>query len=564
MKYEDINELIEDLERLPKKEATKKLTEYYVRTRFGLSTKEFRRGYTDGAYDGGIDFHYKENQTYFIFQTKYLSKDRALSESEITDEIYKIINTLENPNPKNPAIEFVYEIKSQLKNPEAALEVILLTTGKVKDEHINEAQRVLKKISQKYDWKINIEFIPIDNYKLDTIIFDINHGFVPYTGKKEVRIDKYILEENHNIPSITTTIRIGDILKWFKDSSEIDHYIQKNVRGFLGDNKINKEIRKSYRENPTEFWYKHNGIIIFVDDFAIEQGKLILRNPQIVNGAQTIRSLYSEYKKLRNNARILLRVYRLPYENTETYRRGIGIVSALNTQNNILYSDLRSSDPRQVRLEKLFSEIGYKYWRKRVKGMKSRERSITMKNLALIYYVCKRKEPYKGVIGHVEELFSDSKKYDEVFDENRIKEDLSAYHIISEYITAWAIDQIIKKKILRELDDKRDQKLFKFIRFYILAEIYHKLIKWKRMRIDDLQMWNHFILTDGFEDTITKYGRRIFKIAKKMMPRDTDEPRAFYRERKTTKIFFSKVPEFRTFEKKIERCYSKFEEENYA
>ncbi len=205
-------------------------------------------------------------------------------------------------------------------------------------------------------------------------------------------------------------ININEILKWFKDSEEVNRALQKNVREFLGDSFINKDIENSYMSAPDWFWYKHSGIIIFADNITIENSEnphLVLRNPQIVNGGQTIRTLFSAFSKNNrndNNAKVLLRAYRLPYENFETYKRSIDIISVLNTQAKILSSDLRSTDPRQVRLEKLFHKLEYKYWKKRSKEAKSAKLTIIMRNLALRYYICKNKAPHIGVMGKVEEL----------------------------------------------------------------------------------------------------------------------------------------------------------------
>ncbi len=161
----------------------------------------------------------------------------------------------------------------------------------------------------------------------------------------------------------------------------------KNVREFLGETgkagKINKAIGHSYLSDPDWFWYKHNGIIILADDIFIDRVKneLVLRNPQIINGGQTLKALFSAYSKnnkAENSAKVLLRIYRLPYEDAETYKRSIEIISALNSQNKINPSDLRSTDPRQVRLERLFQQMGsgYRYWRKRSKEAKSSRYSI--------------------------------------------------------------------------------------------------------------------------------------------------------------------------------------------
>ena len=200
----------------------------------------------------------------------------------------------------------------------------------------------------------------------------MRHGAVPYTGKQTLKLEAGQWMEssgdNGGVYAVVTSVNVNQILKWFEDSDDIDRFLQKNVREFLGESKINKAIRKSYRNDPPSFWYKHNGIIIFADNLHIHKAKkqLVMRNPQIVNGGQTLKALFDEYDRKErkdNEAKVMLRVYRLPYEQTETYKRSIDIISALNSQNKINASDLRSTDPRQVRLERLFRDVGpgYRY-----------------------------------------------------------------------------------------------------------------------------------------------------------------------------------------------------------
>jgi len=105
--------------------------------------------------------------------------------------------------------------------------------------------------------------------------------------------------EGTGVQCVIAIANINDILNWFKYSDEVKRALQKNVREFLGENPVNKGIEKSYIETPELFWYKHNSIIIFADNISIDKDNsiLVLRNPQIVNGGQTIRTLFPIYVK---------------------------------------------------------------------------------------------------------------------------------------------------------------------------------------------------------------------------------------------------------------------------
>jgi len=571
IEYQDTDDLIRKLLLKGKTEATKNLTKFYAEARFKISQNDFNQQYTDGANDGGIDFYHNEDNTFFIIQTKFSGNSQKMSSSEIFDEIRKLKNTLTSENPNRKAEEFINSLKRVTGNKDAILEILWLTTNIVEQSVRDEIQKDLEEWREKNGWSLGIDFVVIDKYALESVIYDVKHGYIPYTGKRILQLEQgqwiETTWEETGVHSVICTVNVNDILKWFRSSDEIDYFLQKNVREFLGEaSKINKEIGKSYLEDPIWFWYKHNGIIIFVDNLLIDKTKmeLILRNPQVVNGGQTLKALFSTYDKNNrtdNHARVLLRIYRLPYENTETYKRSIEIISALNSQNKINPSDLRSTDPRQVRLERLFSRIGYEYIRKR-KEAKSGRHSITMRNLALRYYVCKKNAPHEGVRGNVEELFEEENKYNEIFNEGAIKKDLSSDHVVINYLTCWCIDYILQNNVRKELQ-KRDKEYHKYTKWFVLNDIYRKLIDWKQDTpdLEGRETWIEFIESHSFEKAILKYSRSAFRIAREIIPaREERDPRSFFKTKDAVNKFDSKVS-VRNFKSIMKKALNNFERE---
>lgn len=286
-----------------------------------------------------------------------------------------------------------------------------------------------------------------------------------------------------------------------------------------------------------------------------------MRNPQVVNGGQTMQSLFSYYlknNKKDNNAKILLRVFRLPYEDTQTYRRSINIISALNSQNKINPSDLRSTDPRQVRLARLFKEFGYKYWRKRSKEAKSLAKSITMRNLALRYYTVKRNVPQDGVRSNIETLFEEESRYDSIFPEISINQELSNNHILINYITCWRIDQTLKD--MNKHIPKRDAEYFRYTKWYVLNDVYHKMQDWKKDKFEmGWKAWIDFVESPRVDKAISNYSRSAFKIGTAIIPKN-EEPAAFFKSKYAATKYAKKITK-QSFQKLINKAFAMFEKD---
>jgi AIPR protein len=147
----------------------------------------------------------------------------------------------------------------------------------------------------------------------------------------------------------------------------------RNVRGYLGDKKgVNKGMRETLENEPSNFWYYNNGLTIVCDhaERSSSGGKDIMRvsNPQVINGQQTTRTLHAALVG-HSAASVVVRVIEIQRKDKGDYERFDSLVSriveATNWQNTILASDLMANDRRQVELEREFRKLNYCYLRKR-------------------------------------------------------------------------------------------------------------------------------------------------------------------------------------------------------
>lgn len=569
--YEDVTDLTTKLQDLPAKEATRQLCAFFVECRF--NDPDFSDHFIDGSKDGGIDYFYSSNDQFYIVQSKYNSKNSTVQFNNIQTEIDKIINTIDHPTSerlKNKyGNDFINKVRGNLNNPKAIIDIYYLTTGRINEDTIKNIDEYLRKRIEEKGWKIRFSFNPADYHFLETMIVNDKYGFIPYTGKKELEFDKGSLFEVSisNIDSLVGIVPIVQLIDWFESRKDIKKFLQKNVRGYLDKKKENKIIKKSYLEEPDYFWFKHNGIVIFVDHYDFDpknKNKVLLSNPQIVNGGQTINSIYSAYAEtgMKNDAKVLVRIIKLPYDRTESYQRGLEIIEGLNTQVKIMASDLRSNDERQVQIERIIQRInaGYTYIRKRESGVHASDKVVVMDQLANLINCCILERPNEAIRKEVEKLFRE--KYDKIFDKNKILVEFAKNTEVYNYLTIWRIHRIIIK--VKRMLAKRYQDLFYATQYYVLLDIYKKFIQFRNRIKQPIRMWFDFVESNYFEEAISKYAKMIFPRTYDLIPStERSNPDKFFKQLKTVSIAEQKLGLPQEFNKLIRKAYALYEKSFY-
>jgi len=254
IEVDDFNSFQKEIEKTRNEiDRTINLTWFYVRARFKISSENFEEYYSvDGKADGGIDCFFNEGNTYYIIQSKYHEKSQQENVNAVKDELHKIEKTIIGENTNKYASEFVNALKRDIQNSKAYLEIIWLTTNEVKENTRKEVHATLNKILGKNRWEINADINFIDRYSLESVIYDIKHGYVPHTGKRELTLESgeymKVSKDGNNIEAVVCNIKAIEILKWFRSSNDISIYLQKNVRESVGDKSpINRALRESLK-----------------------------------------------------------------------------------------------------------------------------------------------------------------------------------------------------------------------------------------------------------------------------------------------------------------------------
>ena len=146
-----------------------------------------------------------------------------------------------------------------------------------------------------------------------------------------------------------------------------------NVRGFILNSKFNRNIEKTLDNEPTKFFFYNNGLTIVAEEihsygnFGNKKTKLEIKDFQVLNGGQTLRTIYNYLEKSKSNvidklssAEVLVRFLNITDEEIKNY-----IGEYTNSQNAINLRDLKSLRKEQVQLESFLAEHKILYIRKR-------------------------------------------------------------------------------------------------------------------------------------------------------------------------------------------------------
>jgi len=226
----------------------------------------------------------------------------------------------------------------------------------------------------------NTKLEVLDRPAILALFSDWLEGSSPPLPELEIAVDgpHTIMHQEGRLQGWIFTTTAQEVLRLYKIAGE--RLFARNVRGYLGgDTSINREITRSANKNPDRFWFLNNGITIVADHAekrdSGKQMRMQMRNPQVVNGQQTVRALAAAGP---NQSRVLVRLIRLEQPSATKGIVGLvgEVVRATNRQNAIKQADLMANDAEQVRIEREFRKLNYAYERKRQDPKEFAEKSF--------------------------------------------------------------------------------------------------------------------------------------------------------------------------------------------
>ena len=345
---------------VPARTESKAFLMWFLESYFHLDEEAIEDAICDGRYDMGVDGIYIDHnlQEIDVFQCKLSQKDgRTLGDTALKE----FVGTL----AQFSSAARVRALATATTNPD--LKALL------------ESEKIAELLEQKY----KVQGIFLTNATRDANAtkylkshagitlydrFELEKQYVSLaqTGpvKGTVTFDTFgaeISEYNVNktVKVVFAALRASDLVKL--GGIENQELFSWNVRRSLGRTKVNKDIEASVKDAAEHsfFLLYHNGITMLCKSLQTQEDKLTVSDYIVVNGCQSLTSLYENRKFLSDNLRLLVRIIQIPSQDELAFK----ITHHSNNQNGITARDLQSNNVIQSRLqadfEAKFSNVFY-------------------------------------------------------------------------------------------------------------------------------------------------------------------------------------------------------------
>ncbi|MDU5019522.1 MAG: AIPR family protein [Clostridiales bacterium] len=436
--------------------------------------------YTDtlGKGDGGIDGWYfdEEENIFHLYQVKYSESplETTFNSSPISELLngLDIVKDYSTASAKNKKLGKISKNLIDAKNNEASIVLNCILFGTIS----SSAKLEMKNRCASNSEKPQYEFWDIDK------LYDLYISREIGEDLSGVNINVDLVDKNYiKVQSPENNSGIGESivinLGGKQLASAVENYIPKifgsNVRYNLGRrNKVNAKIQETLISDmdSSEFWHRNNGITILVNDYSIDEDKLILTNPQIVNGCQTVSTMVESLDRIKDRVLILSKIVKVD-SNQIGKHKALEISESTNSQSPVKSSDLKSNDKVQMNIQTSFKNLKQPWYYERKRGAwksldrsekkKYEKRKINMTDLGQTWlsYIG---EPAKAIASK-ELIFSDQETYKEVY---QTSQDVRVYLLskklfdkFNDYIGINNLEQI--NELSKNIDENMLSKLLR-------------------------------------------------------------------------------------------------------
>ena len=334
----------------------------------------YQRFITDGKDDSACDIIFSNKnvegeEIYYAVQSKWVNEpnsQKAINKEELgytISEFTKMLNG-KKENGTNEAFNQKYIELIRHWEGNGKMKFVYFTLASPNPE----TSSMIAAFNQNYSPNIQLELIDIERLKRDFIEFrykqirtnnPLEYTYTPEDRSIEIEIEREnkrdIFELNGRSKAYIFVLKPKAIFELFKKYQFSLFF--KNVRNPLAESNYNPKIVETLLTKPNAFWYFNNGITAITKvmaEIGVHAKKIKVEGLQIINGAQTVYSIYQAYLKATKVQRMVMdseaRIsFRLIRSNDEEFN--LQITRYTNLQNPMLDRDFWANDDIQQKLQ---------------------------------------------------------------------------------------------------------------------------------------------------------------------------------------------------------------------
>jgi hypothetical protein len=296
---------------------------WYLHRVLLLDVHETRAAITDGQNDKQIDaivVEDGEERRIRVIQGKFVKPEPV--DAEPLREVLSAWTRLKDlPSLQ---LECSGKLAERLEAARVALEddyefeFELLTTGILTPAAQTDFNTFKAQMSEDSSFSAGLTLVDAD--LLETRLSEAEQRDLPeLVAEIELDPDRCLITQEANFRVILALMPVSQCLKLPGISD--GKLFRRNVRQSLGiNNRVNKAMRNTLvsQEKAPYFFFFHNGITALCNSFTLSEDKkkLTVRNLSVVNGCQSLSTIYSASGKVAsqggNNGNVLFRFYEIP------------------------------------------------------------------------------------------------------------------------------------------------------------------------------------------------------------------------------------------------------------
>ncbi len=518
----------------------------YLTKKFNKSIEYFYKNVAFGNNDYGIDGYYidRDTRNLYLFQFKWSENHNLFKDSLNRLTKAGLERIFGDPYQDPTSNELVIALKNDLfeyKNLIDKVFIQFIFKGNSDDAENSSGLNYLREELENKKWLIDRYF---GDRKVD-LVFEFISDRKSTTRTQPVETHLLSINEmvKHSIDS-QQEMYIGFIPLYELDRiyKILDlKFLNRNIRAALpDDNPPNRKIREALTDivikkqtSPEIFPFNHNGITLAVEKLKLVNGKVEVKVPRLLNGAQTIRSVrkflennseHPEFdKKVFNEVKVVAKIV----VDTVTSNFITNVTICNNRQNPIEPWHLRANDKIQCDIQdKFLYDLGIYYSRQENAfenltdsdleelGVEDRK-DIELKSLARTFLAIQGEV---DKMSRLADVFENQKTYEDTFRESYLKCDFSK--LLLAYKALKLLNPVIKQ--IREVAPDKLYYGIGSARNVIAALLIQGIFN--DNKLDQIIEWYGNSLTKeaDFKEYLSKIGRnRILPIIKELLKEPT-------------------------------------------